>query len=76
MNLCRGYVKMEDGAKISRLSWKKDRLTFLVYRLFTDPNDHMQAIDKYVNGKLEIKNWTPTAEEMFADDWRVLRGAR
>jgi len=74
MNLCRGLIKAREGAKISRMSWGEDRLTFLVHRtpLTDDPDEHL--LDKYSKGVLVKENWLPSTEELFADDWKVLRG--
>ena len=63
-----------DGAKIARTCWNKDRSVYLVYRCFADGDDPRHKIDKYENDVCVEKDWKPSTEDLFADDWKVLRG--
>ena len=74
MNVCRGLIKAREGAKVARVTWRKEPLVYLVLRCFVDPDDPRIIFDKYEGDICLEKNWLPDADDLLADDWRVLRG--
>lgn len=56
---------LKEGRLVTRISWSSDASLAIV-------NKEHPKIVKGVNGRIVANYWTPTNNDLFAEDWRVL----